>query len=363
MAVTHSLAILSTANAVYTFCRRKYYRMFEAPIDKTIATPSAHRVRVDSAPMTASPLRYLANLLSFDSAQSRAHPDAERDVWEVAIWDPLPMNIRLLCMFSPGHVLIYWMFLPTQISDPRPSVTIVTTMLLTFLLSVQMSLMSTSYTQQAKDSTLVQKEVLKEYDTKFVHPRTRPLMRDVGTQFSEGDSTKDAQNKVEVYTPTFIINHGFKTSPNPNYVNHVDPEGLSPRRPGVATPSATSIFQTQPSLRTPVVSRDGSPLVRTAGTSMRQPQFRPNATSTGDGGSLGVYTHSNSPLRKSASTAFAGSRVQSNGDFVYSQRSATPLKQSSPLKRSSLAGPMSPALGTGVHRTSSLHGRRETGRF
>ncbi|KAJ5273229.1 hypothetical protein N7478_008354 [Penicillium angulare] len=363
--ITHSLLLFSAVNAIYTFFRKKRYRMFEAPIDKTLATPSAHRVRVDSSPMSSSPFRYLANAISTESAQSRAHPDAHRDVWEVAMWDPLPMSIRLLCLFSPGHVLIYWLFLPTQISDPRPSVTIVTTVFLTTLLSVQMSLMSTSYAQQAKDSTLVHKEVLKEYDTKFVHPRTRPLMRDVGTQFSEEDDAKssaDAQNRVEVYTPTFIINRGFKTSPNPNYVSHVDPDGLSPRRPtGPATPSATSIFQSQPSLRTPVVSRDGSPMVRTGNNSMRQPQFRPASTTTGDGGSLGVYTHSNSPLRKSASTAFER-RVQNNGDFIYTQRAASPTKPS-PLKRSSLApAPMSPATGMGVHRAGSLN-RRETGRF
>ncbi|KAJ5784875.1 uncharacterized protein N7503_010087 [Penicillium pulvis] len=362
--LTTILGLLSVANAVYTFARKKRYRMFETPIDQVPATPSAHRVRVESSPMAASPLRYLANALAGESAQSRAHPDAERDVWEIALWDPQPISVRLLCMFSPGHVLIYWLFLPTQVSDPRPSVTIVTTIALTILLSVQMSFMSTSYTQQAKDSMLVHKEVMKEYDAKFVHPRTRPLMRDVGTQFSEpvpAQSGSDAENKVEVHTPTFIINRGFKTSPNPNYVSHVDPEGLTPRRP-TATPGP-SIFQTQPSLRTPIVSGDGSPLVRTAGHSMRQPQFRPTSTSTGDGGSLGVYSHANSPLRKSASTAFER-RTHNSGDFVYTPRGTSPVKkQSSPLKRSSLAAPMSPAPGIGAHRPGSLNPRRETGRF
>ncbi|KAJ5646109.1 hypothetical protein N7490_002481 [Penicillium lividum] len=356
--LTTVLLLLSVANAVYTFSRKKRYRMFETPIDQVPATPSAHRVRVESSPMASSPLRYLANALAGESAQSRAHPDAQRDVWELALWDPLPISVRLLCLFSPGHVLIYWLFLPTQLSDPRPSVTVVTTIFLTFLLSVQMSLMSSFYTQQAKDSMLVHKEVLKEYDTKFVHPRTRPLMRDVGTQFSEtvpAQSGSDAENKVEVHTPTFIINRGFKTSPNPNYVSHVDPDGLTPRRP-TATPSSTSLF------RTPTVSGDGSPLVRTAGNSMRQPQFRPASTSTGDGGSLGVYSHANSPLRKSASTAFER-RVQSSGDFVYTPRGTSPVKkQSSPLKRSSLAASMSPAPGT-LQRPGSLNPRRETGRF
>lgn len=351
---------------MYTFYRKRHYRMFETPIDKAPSTSSAHRVRVDSSPITSSPLRYLANVLAGESAQSRAHPDAQRDVWELAIWDPLPISVRLLCLFSPGHVMVYMLFLPTQLSDPRPSVTIVTTIFLTILLSVQMSFISSSYTQQAKDSALVQKEVLKEYDTKYVHPHTRPLMRDVGTQFSAEATTQafsDGHNMVEVYTPTFIVKRGFQTSPNPNYISHVDPEGLaSPRRPaGYTTPNATSIFQAQPSLQTPVISRDASPLVRTTSTAMRQPQFRPTATTTGDGGSLGVYSHANSPLRKSASTAF-DRRVQNNGDFFYKERGPSPLKNpSSPLKRTSLAGTMSPA--PGVHRPGSQGLRRETGRF
>ncbi|KAJ5081767.1 Protein of unknown function DUF2418 [Penicillium alfredii] len=363
--VVHLLALGSAANGIYTFYRTRRYRMFEAPIDKTPATPSAHRVRVDSSPMTSSPLRYLANAMSTESAESRAHPDARRDVWELAIWDPPAFCLRLFCLFSPGHVLVYWLFLPTQLSDPRPSVTIVTTIVLTTLLSVQLSFMSSLYTQQAKDSMLVHKEVLKEYDTKYVHPRTQPLMRDVGTQFSDASitpaATETKDNKVDVYTPTFIINRGFKTSPNPNYASHVDPEGISPRRPtSTSTTSSSSIFQAQPSLNTPNLSRDASPLVRTGSTTMRQPQFRPNSSRTGDGGSLGVYSHANSPLRKSATTAF-DRRVQSNGDFFYREQGTSPLKRPpSPLKRSSVAAPLNPA---GVHRPGSLNIRRDTGRF
>ncbi|KAJ5569628.1 uncharacterized protein N7459_009058 [Penicillium hispanicum] len=361
--IVHLFAFLSVLNAIYTFYRKRHYRMFETPIDKAPATSSAQRVRVDSSPMTSSPLRYLANAMSGESAQSRAHPDTQRDVWEVAMWDPLPISVRIFCLFSPGHVLVYMLFLPTQLSDQRPSVTIVTTIFLTILLSVQMSVISSSYVQQAKDSALVHKEVLKEYDTKYVHPRTQPLMRDVGTQFSADDATQTSSNKVEVYTPTFIIKRGFQTSPNPNYISHVDPEGLSsPRRPaGSTTPNSTSIFQAQPSLQTPIISRDASPLVRTASTTMRQPQFRPTANTAGDGGNLGVYSHANSPLRKSASTAFER-RVQNSGDFFYKERGPSPLKRpSSPLKRSSLVGPMSPA--PGVQRPGSQGVRRETGRF
>lgn len=362
--VVHFMAFASIVNAVYTFSKKRHYRLFENSIDNNPATPSAQRVRVDSSPMMASPLRYIANALSTDSARSRAHPDAQRDVWELAIWDPSPLCLRLFCLFSPGHVLVYWLFLPTQLSDPRPSVTIVTTIILTALLSVQMSFISSSYKQQAKDQKVVHKEVFKEYDTKYVQPRTHPLMRDVGTQFSdvqlEHPKSEDDLNRVETYTPTVIINRGFKTSPNPNYLKHVDPEGFTPARQTNTSTPVSAMFQGPPK-----ISRDGSPLARGSGrTTMRQPQFRSTGTTPGDGGSLGIYSHANSPLRKSATTSF-DRRLQHNGDFVYKERGTTPLiRSSSPLKKSIVPGAATPGrLASTTSRPDSLHSRRETGRF
>ena len=303
--------------------------------------------------MSASPLRQFANAFS-RSAESRAHPDAHRDVWELAVWDPLPICVRIFCLFSPGHVLVYWLFLPTQVSDPRPSVTIVTTLFVTALLSVQMSFLSSSFTQQAKDSALVHKEVFREYDNKYVHPRTQPLMRDVGTQYSEAESQT---NKVDTFTPTFVIQRGFKTSPNPNYVSHVDPEGVTPRRQSFATPTVSTYQQS--SFHTPSHLRDASPVVRPSATSIRQPQFRPTSTSTGDGGSLGIYSHANSPLRKQASksTNF-DRRIHNPGDLFPKDRGTPMRKPSSPLKKSSVPGGTSPAP-----RLSQFSAHRDTGRF
>ncbi|KAF9893820.1 hypothetical protein FE257_009990 [Aspergillus nanangensis] len=359
--VVHLLVCFTAFNTFYTFYRKRHYRMFEASIDQTPTTPSARRVRVDSTPITASPLRFFAETIS-GSARSRSHPDAQRDVWELAVWDPLPICVRLFCLFSPAHVLLYWIFLPTQLSDPRPSVTIVTTILLTGLLSVQMTFLSSYFTQQVKDSALVHKEVLKEYDTKFVHPRTRPLMRDVGTQFSDEDPAQPGSdtkyNKVDTFTPTFVIHRGFQTSPNPNYVSHVDPEGLSPRR---QTYAATPTASKDQALHTPSHLRDASPLVRNPISSIRQPQFRATPTGTGDGGSLGVYSHANSPLRKSASTNFER-RLQSNGDFFYKERGTGSVKRpSSPLKKSNVPTTASPLSST--PRRSNMDRRRETGYY
>lgn len=345
-------------NAAYAFYRRRHYRLFESSVDTLPSTPSAHRVRVDSSPVASSPLRFLSNMLAGDTAEARSHPDATRDVWEVAVWDPTPVSLRMFCLLSPGHILVYCLLLPTSVSDPRPSVTVAITILLAGLLSAQMLLLSASFSQQSKDASVIHKEVMHEYDTKFVHPRTQPLMREVGTQFSDVRGSDDVlppyagktQESVDTYTPTYIINRGFQTRPNPNYVKHVDPEAsrLSTYRP---TPSRGVSTSMAPPVQTPAHLRDVSSPLRPQ-TAIRQPQFR--SAATGDGGSLGVYTHANSPLRKSESTTFVGPQG-------LRERSLSPAKrEGSPLKRSSLA-PQPNGHRSGHQR--ELQPRRESGRF
>lgn len=309
-------------------------------------------MRVDSSPVSSSPLRFLSTILGTETAESRAHPDPSRDVWEVAVWDPLPISLRLFCYFSPGHVLLYWLFFPTLSSDPRPSVTVATAIFLALLLSLQLTFLQSSYSTQIKDTSYISKEVLHEYDTKYVKPRTQPLYRDVGTQFSEQasySSTRDEQyNKVDVYTPMVVINRGFRPNPNPNYSQHTDPDGM-------ATNNTSNLRHrlTTPDFRSPIRNPQPSTVMRPL-NAMRQPDFRP-MTSGGEGGSLGVYSHAASPLRKSASTNFSR-----DGRFKSPEK-----RSSSPEKRMSV-----PTGGVNTLAASQRWGhlnpdshRRESGRF
>ena len=281
-------------------------------------------------------------MINSSAAESRAHPDPNMDVWELAVWDPLPICVRWFCLFSPGHVLVYWLFLPTTASDPRPSTTILTAVLLGGLLTVQLLMLQRSFSQQNKDTAIIHKEVLNEYDTKFVHPRTNPPVRDVGIQHDadedvdvdeDGDIDRSATRRtkqsplrfVHTYAPTTIVHRAFQINPNPNYAKHYDPDGV------VGNKSENihrrlhhpSRHRASALLRTPNDNANdlSSPLRRPV---MRQPQFRSSHTSSGsttttttnsmaaagrpsnvghisgDGGSLGVYSHANSPLKKSA---------------------------------------------------------------
>ncbi|KAL7627569.1 hypothetical protein AAE478_001762 [Parahypoxylon ruwenzoriense] len=325
----------SVINAIYTMYRSRHYRLFEADVEKEPETPSAHRVRVQSSPVSSSPLRYLTDMISTDSAESRAHPDRGRDVWEISIWDPLPICLRIFCLFSPGHVLVYTMFLPLAPLDARPSITVFNCIVLQLILSGQLLYFQSRFAQQNKDTSIIQKEVMHEYDSKFVHPHLYPTVRDAATQLSQDESGKNAVEFVEVGTPAVQLRRGFRTRPNPNYIKHVDPDSTVSSRTSNVGNRTSGLF-------TPPVSRrhvdvfggelgNGLSLVaqsqrrRTPG---RPTQFNPNSsrlgtstvsTSTnfsssisagaapvnqgggGDGGYMGVFTHPKSPLKKAPS--------------------------------------------------------------
>ncbi|KAI1450221.1 hypothetical protein F5Y02DRAFT_426536 [Annulohypoxylon stygium] len=328
-----SLITASAVNATYTMYRSRHYRLFEADVEKEPQTPSAHRVRVQSSPVSSSPLRLLTNMIGTDSAESRAHPDRARDVWEISVWDPLPICLQIFCLFSPGHVLVYSMFLPLAPLDARPSVTVFNCIVLQCILSTQLLLFQNRFTQQNKDTAIIQKEVMHEYDTKFVHPNLYPKVRDAATQISQGDEGEDLDEDIQVGTPTVQLRRGFRTRPNPNYIKHIDPDHGMVRpsynnagsSSGLFTPPVTrhtDAYGSELRGRTPMTATKtqwkGTPGLPTsfnpnssrrvasnAGTST--PNFSASTSSThqaqqvGDGGYMGVYTHPRSPLKKAPS--------------------------------------------------------------
>lgn len=381
-------------NAWLVYSKRRYYRLFEQSVDISPATPSAQRVRVDSSPLGVSPMGYLRKVVARNSAAARAHPDAERDVWEVAVWDPNPLCLELFCLFSPLHVALYYLNLPVGMEDPRPSVKVTTTVFFGALLSLQLWWLRTSFTQQTKDNAIISRQVLHEYDNKFVHPSLQKACRDVGIQTiskkrnrdsSVGvkGSSDDLASEVVTYTPTTIINRTFRTNPNVNYASQYDPDNLSSTsvpRSTQQTPSLRPGYHTSQSQYTSTSTATGAD---TDFSSPIRPSNTPNPfrkappiPRTSDGGSLGVYTHAASPLRKSASVNFleSGNRSASRGreslGGLGERRQGSPVKREpSPLKRTSMPSggerPLSQAdrLGRSSGYGGLGVGRRESGRF
>lgn len=226
-------------------------------------------------------------------------------------------------------------------------------------------MLKTSFSQQAKDSALVHGEVMNEYDTKFVRPTLNRPVRDVGIQTRESTMTPRGTKtrEVDVYTPTTIVNRGFRTNPNPNYARQYDPNNLStpeeePRRHSNYDPTRSV---TTPSLQTPmndyVNGSTQSTFSRpsTSGADFSSPlkphheRLRDRSPVKGDGGSMGVYNHAASPLRKAASSAHLR---PGQGVGQLDRQGGTPLKRTST--------PGGGGFGrSGVDATR----RRETGRF
>ncbi|KAL6703863.1 hypothetical protein ACN47E_008997 [Coniothyrium glycines] len=387
------LAGASFGNAWLVWGKRRYYRLFEQSVEVAPQTPSAKRVRVDSSPAGASPMQFVRNVLKSTSAAARAHPDAQRDVWEIAVWDPNPLCLQLFCLFSPLHVVLYYVNLPVAALDPRPSVKVTATIFIGAVLSIQLWWLRSAFAQQTKDNAIINREVLHEYDNKFVHPALQKPCRDVGIQTiskkkyrdsSVGvkGSSDDLASEVVTYTPTTVINRTFRTNPNVNYASQYDPDSLgstSVVRSSQQTPSVRPGYHTKASYATTSTTTpaDFSSPIRPSNTPnpFRQP---PAISRHSDGGYLGVNTHAASPLRKSASANFlrdtdAASRTAARGrdslGGAGERRQASPSKrESSPFKRASMPGgerPLSQAerLGRSSGYGGLGVGRRESGRF
>ncbi|KAK3991304.1 hypothetical protein QBC44DRAFT_323360 [Cladorrhinum sp. PSN332] len=395
--IAWTLLSISCLNAFYALTRSRTYRLFEANVETKIpSTPSAHRVRVDSTPGTFTPLRFILDFFKNETAEERAHPDKSRDVWELQVWDPYPATLRMFCLFSPGHILIYMLFLPLDGLDQHPSLKVFKILFLQAILSVQLLITHSRYTQQAKDTAIIQREVMHEYDTKFVHPRLNPVYRDVATQVSinTNDSTIE-QETIAIGTPLSVIRRGFKTYPNPNYAKYVDPEGIvssrkspspftpltsktkpKPITPGNPPLSFARQLQQQSALRhnlppqsqsqttqtsttddddtedsiaygesaaTPYTSRAVGGLSPAKGTPLRtstgvNPLGIPQST-TNFGGSMGLYTHKDSPLKKTLGVEGITGTPRNNREMAameqrqLAERMIRAQQQASPLKR------------------------------
>ncbi|CUS08408.1 unnamed protein product [Tuber aestivum] len=378
------LAAGSVFNAVYCFSRKRRYRLFESNIEIEPTTPSARRVPVDSSPTATSPLRLFGNIMeSFASTpESRSRPDETRHVWEVSVWDPTPLSLRLFAIFSPVHVLIYFLALPVATSNttfsspgfanfPTPLATntvgTILMMLATQLaLSAQLIYTQVSFTQQAKDTALIHKEVLHEYDQKFVHPRLNVLRRDVAVQTASRESGEGAS--VSFFTPN-PNGQGFRTAPNPNYADLTIRDRAGSMRHTPSTPTG-SPFSPMP-----------------VKGSMRQPQFGPvrrstsTSTSMNDSGSFGTdidedYNNGDDDATIASTTTGRAEGRYGSGTprmprssnigmhglvnmSMENSRNISPSKMNSPLRRgyaargSSYAGSLGTPLGSSVRRSAN----------
>ncbi|KAI5854293.1 hypothetical protein BZA05DRAFT_393769 [Tricharina praecox] len=359
-----ALAVFSVGNAVYCFTRKRRYRLFESNIEVEPKTPSARRVPVDSSPVANSPLRILGNIIEpfRNDAASRAHPDESRDVWEVGVWDPSPLSLHILAFLSPVHVAIYFLALPITshptggLGGSTSSAAVYFTVLLTqILLSLQIIFLKSWFVQQAWDQKVISKEVMHEYDAKYVHPRLNVIKRDVAVQCTLSTQTDSGNEpEVSVYTPQFNRS-GFKIYANPNYS---DLTVQTPAPPPFARSS-------QNAGNTPgIFSRGATPMQPMAGR-IRQPQFdRALANTSRRTAAADEDRERENRSRRRETTAHAGydqpaRRMGTEGMVDWSRQNSrglspskmsTPLKKGSSIRGSTYAESLGTPLGTPVRR-------------
>ncbi len=302
--------MFSILNACYVFRRTRQYRLFQANVEQGPGTPSAQRVRVQSSPASSSPLRMLSDMLSSETAESRAHPDGTRDVWELGLWDPRPICLSAMIYFSPLHALLYTLELPLDPMEPRPSVAVFRCLIVQAGLSALLQLLQSTNDQKQKDSAIIQKEVLHEYDTKFVQPRLYPVVRDVATQVAMDEDPSGEQDSVVSGTPTTLIRRSFQTHPNPNYLRHIDPDNVGALQPSSSispNPFASSAKSRRSDSFTLSRNFRSRPSVSGTPTAPTMAAVSTGSSNTNFGGSLGAFTHPSSPLKKATSMDDIGS--------------------------------------------------------
>lgn len=250
---------------------------------------------------------------------------------------------------------MYMLALPIAPMDARPSVTVFKCIVEQTALSIMLLTLEAKFAQQNKDSAHVQREVMREYDIKYVHPRLHPVVRDVGIQCGDEEGDLDA-DIVELGTPSTLIKRPFKTNPNPNYLAHIDPDSNGRITPTGRSQSpsvmGTPINRPLQAEMFPSVKARPSPLRHSmpasAARAISPEKSMVNAsTATGSsyGGSLGVFSHAKSPLKKAASSS------DMRGDTFASPRNSRELaaieqrdlaermmRKSSPMKENRRSG-------------------------
>lgn len=353
--VVHLLALFSLVNAWYTFWRSRSYRLYHQDANLAPRTPSARRVPVHDSPIMQNPLHLLP---SFLSRLTKPQPgNGGQMVWEIAVWDPFPVCLRVFVFFSPLHVLVIAMFLPYSSLDPRPSMTVIKTLLLCAVVSTQGYFLQTYFEQKYRDQAIISQQVGKEYDAKFVQPNVRRApVRDVAVQYPttpKWDGSKwNTPAEVMVSPRNYFSPRTFDTHPSLAYESQChqsQPDStLQPIRPSPApTPYITAEASTGPSVA------DLSSPIRTAQHNKRQasptkPQWPHQGL--GDGGNLGVYSSAYSPLRKAASSnVLRGQMKESRA------RDGSPLKRSSVPAGGPFASRLKPGDGPGSRRESGYY--------
>lgn len=197
--------------------------------------------------MPESPWRSstVLNLLRKSSTNSRTDQGSLNGTCYITVWDPILLCLRIFCLFSPGHILIYWLFYPGNAPDTQPGLDIIKVIFLQFFISLQLCFLATHYTQRVKDLSIINRNVMNEYNVKFVYPRLNPIVRDSGTQcaylIAKYDPTLNEEN---VISTSSLIHQ--KSATMSNYLDYDNISTLTSQSTAGSKSSPSSIRAASP---------------------------------------------------------------------------------------------------------------------
>ncbi|ORX92574.1 hypothetical protein K493DRAFT_316504 [Basidiobolus meristosporus CBS 931.73] len=162
------LIAVSLCNTAYLFSQRKTYQLMHTDPKvlglrgSSARTPNLRRTDLDyEAPLWS--LRFPGKFLwpiwrRFGKGGRRAN----REIYEMSMWDPYVFSLNIFCWFSPPQVAIMWAMDGHNFHYFLP---------IAFLVGVQIQYVSNAYTTLLKDKQILFGQVYHEYNTKFVNRR------------------------------------------------------------------------------------------------------------------------------------------------------------------------------------------------
>lgn len=314
-------------------------------------TSSARLVRVDSSPTASSPWTLLTSIYNAFLSPPQPHPDEHTDVWEISLWSPPALTLQLLTLFSPVHLAVYHLSLPYNppsypgLPAPNPLPQYVTLFCTQLLISFALRMQQSAYAQQRIDHGVLNREVLSEYNAKYVHPRLNVIKRDVAVQC---DPYNDS---VQQFTPDFH-HQGFVTRPNPSYASWTSPEKSEQVLRETRTPSQTPVT---PNIFSPKIRQPQFDRVRLTGTTRSAPGAT-KTTSASMNTEKNDLSRSRSIRRASNHGSFEDTRarpdpsnVGMNGLINWSaqqNRGLSPSKGTTPISKKVRGSTYAESLGT-----------------
>lgn len=168
--LAYSLMAFSFVNAFYLFTKTKTYQLLENDLDEPISSNNARVVEFDSSTPSHNIYSRLKLSLYYSFWGKKRTPNT-RMIRELVPWDPPRFHLDLFCLFSPIQVMLLH-------NVTRENVSYV--LLFAICLSAQTFYLARSFLGLIQDRRIIDTEVLREYNVKFVNPRLFMEKRDVG---------------------------------------------------------------------------------------------------------------------------------------------------------------------------------------